>query len=257
SVVAEVVRPRVKHLADDDRALDACIVGDLADRRLQRTLDDLDSGILIVVVALDVDRVGGPEQSDATARNHAGLDGRAGRVESVVDAVLALLHLDLGGAADLDHRNAAGELRQTLLQLLAVIVGGGLLDLHLDLGDAGLDVLLLAGAVDDGRVVLVDGNALGAAQHVEGDVLELDAEILGDDGAAGQDSDVLQHGLAAVAEARSLHRADLEAATQLVDDERGQSLTLHVLGDDEQRTARLNDSLEHRQHGLQAGQLLL
>jgi hypothetical protein len=65
----------------------------------------------------------------------------------------------LGRAADADHRNAAGELGQPLLQLLAVVVGGGLLDLRLDLGDAALDVGLLAGAVDDRGVLLVDGDA--------------------------------------------------------------------------------------------------
>ena len=54
------------------------------------------------------------------------------------------LHLDLGGAADLDDRHAAGQLGQPLLQLLAVVVGGRLLDLRLELRDAALDVLLLA-----------------------------------------------------------------------------------------------------------------
>jgi len=41
-------------------------------------------------------------------------------------------------------RNAAGELCQPFLQLLAIVVGGGLLDLRLDLGDAALDIGLLA-----------------------------------------------------------------------------------------------------------------
>jgi hypothetical protein len=43
----------------------------------------------------------------------------------VIHAILALLHLDLGRAADADHRDAARELGQTLLQLLAVVVRGG------------------------------------------------------------------------------------------------------------------------------------
>src|ERR1700759_5003513 len=47
--------------------------------------------------------------------------------QRVVDAVLALLYLDLGGAADADHRHTASELCQALLQLLAVVLGGGLL----------------------------------------------------------------------------------------------------------------------------------
>ena len=161
----------------------------------------------------------------------------------VIDAILALLHLDLGGAADADHRNAAGELGQPLLQLLPVVVRGGLLDLRLDLRHARLDVGLLAGAVDDRGVFLVDHHLLGAAEHVDRDVLELDAEIFADRLAAGQDRDVLQHGLAAIAEARRLHRRDLEAAAQLVDDERGKRLALDVLSHDEQRLAGLHHRL--------------
>ena len=129
----------------------------------------------------------GTQQRDAAARQDAFLDRGAGGMHRVVDAILALLHLDLGRAADADHRNAAGELGQTLLQLLTVVVRGGLLDLRLDLRHARLDVGLLAGAVDDRGVFLVDHHLLGAAEHVQRDVLELDAEIFGDRLAAGQD----------------------------------------------------------------------
>ena len=83
-----------------------------------------------------LERLGGAQQRDAAARQDAFLDRGAGRVHRVVDAILALLHLDLGRAADADHRDAARELGQPLLQLLAVVVGGGLLDLRLDLRDA-------------------------------------------------------------------------------------------------------------------------
>ena len=72
-----------------------------------------------------------------------------------------------------------------------------------------------------------------------------------------EDGDVLEHGLAAIAEARSLDGSNLEAAAQLVDDERGESLALDVFSDDEERLAGLHDGFEHRQHGLQARQLLL
>ena len=58
-------------------------------------------------------------------------------------------------------------------------------------------------------------------------------EIFADRGAAGQDGDILQHRLAAIAEARGLHRRDFEAAAQLVDDERGERLALDVFGDDQ------------------------
>src|SRR5262249_58234109 len=111
---------------------------------------------------------------------------------------------DVGASAEPDHRDAARELRQPLVQLLAVIVGGGLLDLLLDLADAGFDILLLAGAVDDRGLLLLDDDLLGAAEHRGGDVLELDAEIFRNQLAAGEDRDVFEHRLAAVAEAGSL-----------------------------------------------------
>jgi hypothetical protein len=69
--------------------------------------------------------------------------------------------------------------------------------------------------------------------------------------AAGQDGDVFQHRLAAIAEARRLHGGDLQAATQLVDDEGGERLALDVLGDDHERLARLHHGLEQRQHRLE------
>src|SRR6185436_1810985 len=142
------------------------------------------------------------------------------------NAVLALLDLDFGSAADLDHRNAAGQLRETLLELLTIIVGGGDFDLLADLLDAALDGFGVTGAIDDRGVVLVDRDTLGLAQHLEGDVLELDTEIFADHLAVGQDGDVLEHGLTAIAEARRLDGRDLEAAAQLVDDERGKRLAL-------------------------------
>ena len=66
-----------------------------------------------------------------------------------------------------------------------------------------------------------------------------------------------QHGLAAIAEARRLDGGDLQAAAQLVDDERGQRLAVDVFGDDQQRLAGLRHRLEDRQQRLQRAELLL
>ena len=87
--------------------------------------------MLLVLVAgpHPLERLGGAQQRDAAARQDAFLDRGAGRVHGIIHAVLALLHLDFGGAADADDGNAARELGEALLQLLAVVVGGGLLDL--------------------------------------------------------------------------------------------------------------------------------
>src|SRR6476620_310978 len=232
-VVAVSVGIVLQDLADHDRAILAGVHCDLARRPGDRLFDDLDAVPLVLVFALKLlDRLPGAQQRDPAAGQDAFLDCGAGRMHSIVDAVLALLYLGLGGAADTDYCNAAGEFGQPLLQFLLVVVGGGLLDLRLDLIDARLDVGLLAGAVDDRGVLLVDQHLLGLAKHGERHFLELDAEVFRDRLAAGQDGDVLQHGLAAIAEARRLDRRDLEAAAQLVDDERGQRLELdpHLVG---------------------------
>jgi hypothetical protein len=100
--------------------------------------------------------------------------------------------------------------------------------------DAALDVGAGAGALDDGGVVLVDGDLLGAAEVGELDLLELDAEFFHDGLAAGEDGDVLEHGLAAIAEAGGLDGGDLEDAAELVDDEGGEGFAFDILGDDEQ-----------------------
>ncbi len=89
------------------------------------------------------------------------------------------------------------------------------------------------------------------------DVLELQAQFLGDDGAAGEDGDVFQHGLAAVAEARGLDGAGLEDAAQVVHHQGGERLAVDVFGDDEERLAGLGDLLEDRQEVADVGDLLV
>ena len=100
--------------------------------------------------------------------------------------------------------------------------------------DAALDGFLVAGAFDDRGVVLVDADLLGLAELGELDVFELDAQFFEDGGAAGDDGDVFQHRLAAIAEAGGLDGGDLEGAAELVDDQGRQGFAFDVLGDDEQ-----------------------
>ncbi len=82
----------------------------------------------------------------------------------VFHAGFLFLHFGFGRSANLDHRNAADELRQTFLELLAVVVAGGLLDLAANFLHAAFDLRALALTFDDGGVVLVDGDALGLAE---------------------------------------------------------------------------------------------
>src|SRR6185503_3859369 len=100
---------------------------DLAQRLLDRATDDVDSELLLRRHLELVERRQRADERDAAARDDALLDGRARGVQRVLDARLLLLHLGLGGRADLDDRDAADELGEALLQLLAIVVARGVL----------------------------------------------------------------------------------------------------------------------------------
>ena len=96
-------------------------------------------------------------------------------------------------------------------------------------------------------------DAAGAAEVGDLRVLELAAHVLGDEGAAGEDGDVLEDRLAAVAEARGLDGERVDRAAQLVDDERGERLAVDVVGDDDDVLRHLEDALEDGQEVLHGG----
>ena len=104
---------------------------------------------------------------------------------------------------------------------------------------------------------LVIDDLLGAAEIVDGGLLQRQADFFGDHGAVGQDGDVFQHRLAAVTEARRLDGADLDDAADGVDHQRGQRLAFDFLGHDQQRLAGLGDAFQHRQQVAHVGDLLV
>ena len=169
----------------------------------------------------------------------------------------SFLHFDFGGGTDLDDGHAAGQLGNALLQLFAVVVAGGFLDLHADLLDAGFDGLLVAGTIDEGGVFLADSTRLAWPRSFRVAFSRVRPVFFGDDDAAGQDGDVFQHGLATVAEARGLDGNGLEDAADVVDHQGGQRFAIDVLGDDQQRTTGLGDLLQHRQQVTDVRDLLV
>jgi len=66
-------------------------------------------------------------------------------------------------APTFDDRDAPNQFGKPLLELFLVVVRGGLFNLHTELLDSAFDRAGLAGTRDDRRVVLVDGDLLGAA----------------------------------------------------------------------------------------------
>ena len=256
--VVAVVALAILDFIDNDAAFQAGVLDNHAQRLLDGATDNLDAELLVLVLGFHgLELLGGADEGGAATGDDTLFDSCAGGVQGVVEAVFLLFHLDFRSGADVDDCHAAGQLGQTLLQLLAVVVAGGLLDLSLDLTHAGLDGIAIALAADDGGVVLVDADLLALAEHAEVGVLELVALLLADDGATGEDGDVLEHLLAAVAEAGGLDGGNLQAAAQAVDHEGGKSLALDILSDDEERTAGVDDFLEHGQEVLHGADLLV
>ncbi len=87
---------------------------------------------------------------------------------------------------------------------------------------------------------------LGLAELGELDLVELDAQVLHDRFAAGEDGDVFQHRLAAIAVTGGLHRGDIQDAAELVHDQRREGFAFDVFGDDQQRLLGLLDLFEQR-----------
>src|SRR5580698_6850262 len=233
-VVAEVVFA-LSDLVDDDRPFEARVLRNHSNRLFEGATNDLDAGLLLLGDLQTIESGLAAQQRYATTGDDPFFDRRTRRVQRVFDASLLLLHLGLRRRTNLDDGNAADELGKALLELLAVVVTGRRFDLFADLFDSALDLGLVTRSVDDGRVVLVERDSLGAPEVGDRDVLELEAELFRDDLTASEHRDVLEHLLAAIPEARRLGGGAVQRTAELVDDERRQSLALDVLGDDEQR----------------------
>ena len=150
-------------------------------------------------------------------------------MQRVFDARLFFFHFDFSSRANFDDGDAAGELSQTFLQFLAVVVRSGFFDLRTDLRDTPFDSRFLAGAFDDRGIVLVDDHAFGAAEIFERYVFQLDAQLFGDHLAIGQDRDIFEHRFTAIAKSRSFDGDDFQRAADLVHDQGRQELRLRPL----------------------------
>src|ERR1039458_4846373 len=135
-IVAEVGVLVLANLIDDDGAFRAGVGNDLPDGLFAGALHDGDADLLVSLDLVGGQGLGCAQQRDAAAGDDAFLNRRAGSMQSIFHAGFLFLHFGFGGRADLDYRDAAGELGQTFLQLLAVVIAGRLVDLRTELLDA-------------------------------------------------------------------------------------------------------------------------
>src|SRR5690606_37023640 len=174
----------------------AGVFNDLAQGGLDGAAGDGDTHVLVFVVTLEAFQgLEGANQGNTAAGDHAFFNRSTGGVQGVFDAGLLLFHFGFGGGAHLDHGNTAGQLGNPLLEFFAVVIGRGLFDLGANLLDPGLDVGVVAGTVDDGGVFLGEVDLLGGTQVFQGGAFQFQTHFLGNHGAAGEDGDILEHGL--------------------------------------------------------------
>ena len=160
--------------------------------------------------------------------------------------------------ADLDDRDAADELGEALLELLAVVVAGGVLDLLADRFDAALDLGLRRRRRRRCVVLslsIVTRLARPRSLMVTFSSLRPSSSVM--TWPPVRTAMSLSISLRRSPKPGALTAAHVERAAELVDDERGQRLALDVLGDDEERLAAARDRLEHREEILHVGDLLL
>ena len=97
----------------------------------------------------------------------------------------------------------------------------------------------------------------GTAQVLNSNAIQLTAQLLGNQLAAGEDCDILQHCLSAIAEARSLDCQSPEGTAQLVYNDSSQSLAIKILSYNNQLLAHLYNLLQDWQDVVYSGNLLI
>src|SRR5471030_33211 len=258
SSVVTVVTRTLLDLVDYYAWLVAGVGNDLTQWRFNSATQQLDTNVLIGVVAFQFgDSLQSANQCHATARYHAFFNGCTSSVQGVFNAGFLLFHFNFGTSANLDHRNAARQLGQTLLQFLFVVVRSGVADLLADLSDARVDIGFNASTVDDGGVFFVQDDALGITQVFQGSAFQAQADLFGDNGTASQDSDVLEHCLATVAEAWSLDGCNFHDTAHVVHNQSRQGFAFDVFGNDQQRTASFGHCFQNWQHFADVGDFLV
>src|SRR2546423_4396241 len=135
------VRVRVAtNLLENDRTLVTGITGDLAYGLFYCAADDVYPDLFVALGLKVLKTISSAEQGNAASRNYPLFNRCASGVQRVFDPSLLFLHFGLGSGADFDNGYAPSELRQALLKLLAVVIGGRLFNLGSELLDPAFDI---------------------------------------------------------------------------------------------------------------------
>ena len=193
-----------------------------------------------------VQTIGQLQKCGATTGNDALFDGRPGGVQGILDPQLAVLEFRFRGSTHFDDGDAAGELGDALVQLLAVVVGVGGIEFSLDgghtVGDGG--TVILRG--HDRGALLADGDAASFAEIRQLHFVQGHRPVFTDQRSAGEDGDISEGRFAAFAEGWGPDSRHLQHAPVAIHHEGGQGFAFHFLGQDQQWRTTLLHRFKHR-----------
>src|SRR6056297_1899947 len=256
--IVPVVVFTVLDLADNHGSFHACILYNLANRLLEGTPYNGDTGTFVFVVPLKIlQRLNSADIGNAATGNDPFFNSSSGGTESIIEPVFFLFHLHFGSSSDINHSHTTCQFGKAFLQLLTVIVRGRILDLLTNLVDPCFDHLLITGTVYNRGVLLINGDLLGITQHIDGGAFQFQSFLFRNHGTSGKDGDILEHLFPAVTETGCFHSGDLQRSTQLVHYQGSQCFTVHILGDDQQRATVLGSSFQDRKQVFHGGDLLI
>ncbi len=184
------------HFTDNHGAFDARVFSDAPDRFLQCSTNDLYARANVRIVSLMIfQNFGCAQQRHAAAHDDSFLCRSLRRVQRVFDAHLDLFHRRFGRRADFHDSHAAGEFRESLLKLFAIVLRRGFFHLFANGCDATLNGFAVASALDYRGCFLIDDHALCSTEIVERYVFEFDAEVFSNNFSASQDQRGLRESL--------------------------------------------------------------
>ena len=154
-------------------------------------------------------------------------------MQGIIHSVFLFLHLYFRSCANIENCNATSELRQSLLQLLLVIVRSGGFHLCLDLSDACFDGILFTSAIDNGSVVFVNGHFFSTAEIRQRDIFQFQTGFFRNHLATSQNCDVLQHRFTTITKTWSFYRRHFQGTADFIHHQGGQCLSVQIFGNDQ------------------------
>jgi hypothetical protein len=246
-VIAVVGILTLDDFVEDETVVSAGVFGDSSEGLLEGVFENFQADFFFFRIGLDlIEDVADTEEGDTAAGNNPIGDSGFGSFDSILNPFLFFFEFDFGSSADVDDGDSAGEFGQSLLEFFFVKVGGSGFDFSFKLFDAGLNLGGVTLAADDAAIVFVGPDFVSLAAVVDGDGVKLAADVFRDDGTAGENGKVGEHGLATVAEAGGFDSEDVEGAAEFVDYQGGEGFAFDFVGNDDEVLGDLDEVFQER-----------